>query len=95
VLVNASADFVEPLIFTNIKLIVARLFYERENKTFTDFRLSFNLMFVHHMLSKGTWSWSSDKLTMFQEKRWEFQRFENLIELWPTYCSPHKLPVAT
>jgi len=50
VLVNASADFVEPLIFTNIKIIVAGLFYERDYKTFTDFRLFFNLMFVHHML---------------------------------------------
>ena len=39
VLVNASADFVEPLIFTNIKIIVGGLFYERDYKTFTDFRL--------------------------------------------------------
>ena len=30
VLVDASADFVEPLIFTNIKVIIARLFYERD-----------------------------------------------------------------
>jgi len=37
VLVDASADFVEPLIFTNIKVIVARLFYERDYKTFTIF----------------------------------------------------------
>ena len=43
VLVDASADFVEPLIFTNIKVIIARLFYERDYKTFTDFRLFFNL----------------------------------------------------
>ena len=50
VLVDASADFVEPLIFTNIKVIIARLFYERYYKTFTDFRLFFNLMFVHHMV---------------------------------------------
>ena len=39
VLVDASADFVEPLIFTDIKVIIARLFYERDYKTFTDFRL--------------------------------------------------------
>ena len=39
VLVDASADFVKPLIFTNIKVIIARLFYERDYKTFTDFRL--------------------------------------------------------
>ena len=38
-LVNASVDFVEPLIFTNIKVIVAGSFYERDYKTFTDFRL--------------------------------------------------------
>ena len=38
-LVDAREDFVEPLIFTNIKVIVARLFYERNYKTFTDFRL--------------------------------------------------------
>ena len=50
VLVDASADFVEPLIFTNIKVVIARLFYERDYKTFTDFRLFFNLMFVHHMV---------------------------------------------
>ena len=50
VLVDASADFVEPLIFTNIKVVVARLFYECDYKTFTDFRLFFNLMFVHHMV---------------------------------------------
>jgi len=31
VLVDASADFVEPLIFTNIKVVVARLFYKRDN----------------------------------------------------------------
>ena len=49
-LVDASADFVAPLIFTNIKAIVARLFYERDYKTFTDFRLFLNLMFVHHMV---------------------------------------------
>ena len=49
-LVDASADFVEPLFFTNIKVIVARLFYERDYKTLTDFRLFFNLMFVHHMV---------------------------------------------
>jgi len=30
VLVDASADFVEPLTFTNIKVIIARLFYERD-----------------------------------------------------------------
>ena len=34
VLVDASADFVEPLIFTNIKVIIARLFYERDYKSF-------------------------------------------------------------
>ena len=45
-LVNASADFVEPLFFTNIKVIVARLFYECDYKTFNDFRLFFNL-YVH------------------------------------------------
>ena len=44
VLVDASADFIEPLIFTNIKVIIARLFYERDYKTFTDFRLFFNFM---------------------------------------------------
>jgi len=49
-LFHASIDFVEPLIFTNIKIIVAGLFYKRDYKTFTDFRLFFNLMFVHHML---------------------------------------------
>jgi len=71
VLVNASADFAEPLIFTNIKIIIAGLFYERDYKTFTDFRLFFNLMFVHHSLccSKGTYCWSSDKLTAFHEER--------------------------
>ena len=41
-LVDASADLVEPLIFTNIKVILARLFYERDYKTFTDFKLFFN-----------------------------------------------------
>jgi len=50
VLVDASADFVEPFIFTNIKVIVGKLFYERNYKTLTDFRLFFNLMFVHHMV---------------------------------------------
>jgi len=50
VLVDASADFVDPLIFTNIKVIIARLFYERDYKAFADFRLFFNLMFVHHMV---------------------------------------------
>ena len=49
-MLDASADFVEPLTFTNMKVIVARLFYERDYKTFTDFRLFFNLMFVHHMV---------------------------------------------
>ena len=49
-LVDASADFVESLIFTNIKVVIARLFYERDYKTFTDFRLFFNIMFVHHMV---------------------------------------------
>ena len=49
-LVDASADFVEQLIFTNIKVIIARLFYERDYKSLTDFRLFFNLMFVHHMV---------------------------------------------
>jgi len=56
VLVDASADFVEPLIFTNIKVSVARLFYERDYKTFTDFRLFFNLMFTRvffHNFSRG------------------------------------------
>ena len=47
-LVDASADFVESLIFKNIKVIIARLFYARDYKTFTDFRLFLNLMFVHH-----------------------------------------------
>jgi len=95
VLVDATADFVEPLIFTNIKVIGARLFYERDYKTFTDFRLFFNLMFVTIWCSKGTCSWSLDRLTVFHEERWEFQRFENLFEVWPTYCSPHNLQVAT
>ena len=51
VLVNASADFVEPLIFTNIKIIAARLFYERDYKTFTDFRL-FWTKFQRYILHK-------------------------------------------
>ena len=46
-LVNASGDFVEPLIFTNIKIIVARLFYERDYKSFIDFRLFFNVHAPH------------------------------------------------
>ena len=48
--INASTDFVEPLIFTNIKINVAGLFYEHDYKTFTDFRLFFDLTLVHHML---------------------------------------------
>ena len=69
VLVNASVDFVEPLIFTNIKVIVTGLFYERDCKAFTDFRLFSILCSCTTCCSKGTCSWSSDKLTVFHEER--------------------------
>jgi len=57
VLVNASAHFVEPLIFTNIKVLVAQ-FYKRDYKTFTNFRL-FLILCSCTTCSKGTCSWSS------------------------------------
>ena len=77
----ASVDFIEPLIFTNIKVIIARLFYECDYKTFTDFRLFSILCSCTTWCSKSTCSWSLDKVTVFHEERWEFQRFENLFEV--------------
>ena len=95
--VDASADFVEPLIFTNIKVIVAGLFYERDYKSIKHTLILgfFSILCsCTTWCSKGTCSWSLDKLTVFHEERWEFQRFENLFEVWPTYCSLHNLQVA-
>jgi len=73
VLANA-ADFVDPLVFTNIKLIVAGC------STNVTINHSLILGFFSILCScttycsKGTCSWSSDKLTVFHEERWEFQR---------------------